>query len=293
MADAAFGAIELGGSKVLCAVGTPDAIRAEVRIPTTQPGDTLAAVERFFAPHRAAISAIGVAAFGPLELSPGPRFGALLRTPKPGWTGVPIAARLADALRLPVAIDTDVNAAVLAEQRLGAGEGEDPCVYVTVGTGIGVGVSIAGRPIHGLMHPELGHLPAPPLCDFPGICPFHGRCIEGVASAPAIAARAGTATEQLPDDHPVWALEARYLAHVLAASVLAYAPRRIVVGGGVLARTGLRAMVRAALVDTVAGYLPRPELTHEGVTAYVRAPRFENAGLIGAFLLAQGASSAN
>ena len=288
-----LGALELGGSKALCAVGSAREIVAELRVVTSSPEETLGQVVAFFARYRAELAALGIASFGPLELSASsPQFGSLLGTPKAGWSAVALASRFKDALAVPVAIDTDVNAAALAEQRLGAGQGKDPCVYVTVGTGIGVGVSIHGRPLHGLLHPELGHLPAAAYCDFAGVCPFHGRCVEGVASAPAIAARTGQAPATLSDDHPVWQLEARYLAQLLGACVLAYAPERIVLGGGVTARAGLLARVQQLLVRDLAGYLPRAELTSEGVTAYVRAPHFgQRAGLIGAFLLAEAALS--
>ena len=288
-----IGALELGGSKALCAIGSAQRIVAETRIPTTSPAETLPAVLAFFAAHRPTLRAIGVASFGPLELNPAsPAFGALLRSPKPGWSDVPILGMLASDLGLPVRIDTDVNAAALAEQKLGAGQGADPCAYITVGTGVGVGVRMNGRPIHGLLHPELGHLPAPSLCDFAGTCPFHGRCLEGVASAFALAQRAGKDPATLQDDDPVWELEARYLAHLLTAIVLAYAPRRIVLGGGVLARAGLLERVRASLIEQLAGYLPRHELTPEGVADYVRAPQFgQRAGLVGAFLLGESALS--
>ena len=296
MADvegALFGAIELGGSKVLCAIASRSRVLSEVRIPTGRPDATLRAIEDFLGPHRARLQGIGVAAFGPLELAPdSPDYGSLLTTPKAGWSGVALATRLHERLGAPVVVDTDVNAAALAEQRMTAGD--DPCVYVTVGTGVGVGVSIGGRGLHGMLHPELGHVPAPALCDFPGACPFHGRCIEGVASARALQQRTGSAPDALPDDHPVWALEAQYLAHLLATCVLAYAPRRIILGGGVLMRQGLLARVRAQLLALLGGYVPRAELTPEGVDAYVRAPSFgQRAGLMGAWLLAQQARTSD
>lgn len=291
-AAACFGAVELGGTKALCAVGTASRVVAETRVPTTSPAETLRAVCAFFAPHRQSLRSLGVASFGPLELTPGaPQHGALLRTPKPGWADVPLRETLAGQLGLPVAIDTDVNAAALAEQRLGAGQGADPCVYVTVGTGVGVGVSIDHQPLHGLLHPELGHLRAPDWCDFVGSCPFHGRCVEGLASAPALRARSGRAPEDLADDDPIWALSARYLGHLLATIVLAYAPRRIVLGGGVCERAGLLEHVRRELVLQLAGYLPRRELTTAGVDDYVRRPQLgQRAGLLGAFLLAEAAA---
>ncbi len=290
MARTLTGAIELGGTKALCAVGSSARAVIETRIPTTTPAQTLAAIESFFAPYRHELVALGIASFGPLELTPGPKLGTLLRTPKPGWEGTPLASRLSQYLSVPVRIDTDVNAAALAEQRLGAGRGANPCVYVTVGTGIGVGVSWNGALLHGLLHPELGHLPAPAWDDFKGVCPFHGRCLEGVASAPAIQARAGQAPDRIGAGDPLWDLEARYLAHLLATCVLAYAPQRIVLGGGVFERAGLLERVRPHLLKELAGYIPRSELSEAGVTDYVRRPHFgQRAGLIGAFLLGEDA----
>jgi fructokinase len=284
-----IGAIELGGTKALCAVGSSARAVIETRIPTSTPAQTLNAIETFFAPYRNELVALGIASFGPLELRrDAPGFGSLLRTPKPGWEGTPLAARLSQGLSVPVRIDTDVNAAALAEARLGAGLGADPVVYITVGTGLGVGVSIGGKPLHGLMHPELGHLPAPQWDDFEGVCPFHGRCLEGVASAPALQARAGQAPDRIGVADPIWDLEARYLAHLLTVCVLAYSPQRIVLGGGVFERAGLLERVRPHLLKELAGYLPRNELTDQGVTDYVRRPHFgQRAGLIGAFLLGE------
>jgi fructokinase len=287
--DAVYGALELGGSKALCALGSSREVLDETRIETTTPEATLAGIERFFAPHRARMRALGIASFGPLELDPNAReHGSMLNTPKRGWSGTPLHGRLQAALAKPVFIDTDVNAAALAEQALGSARGRDPCVYVTIGTGIGVGVRIAGAPLHGLLHPELGHLPAPAWDDFPGVCPFHGRCLEGVASAHALSVRSGRAPERLSDDDAVWALEARYLAHLLVACVLAYAPRAIVLGGGVSQRAGLIEQIRAHLLEALAGYIPRAELSPEGVARFVVPAHFgQRAGLVGAFLLAE------
>ncbi|MET0285982.1 MAG: ROK family protein [Polyangiales bacterium] len=283
-----IGAIELGGTKALCAVGSSARAVIETRIPTTTPAQTLSAIETFFAPYRHELVSLGIASFGPLELNAGPTFGSLLRTPKAGWEGTPLASRLSQYLSVPVRIDTDVNAAALAEQRLGAGRGADTCVYITVGTGLGVGVSIQGKPLHGLLHPELGHLPAPAWDEFEGVCPFHGRCLEGVASGPAIQARSGQPPDRLGTADPIWDLEARYLAHLLVVCVLAYAPQRIVLGGGVFERAGLLERVRPHLLKELAGYIPRSELSEQGVTDYVRRPHFgQRAGLIGAFLLGE------
>src|SRR5688500_5656056 len=257
MADGAarlVGGIEAGGTKVVCAVGTgPDDVRAEARVPTTTPAETLGRVVAFFAEQaaRAPLAALGVACFGPIDLDPrSPTFGWITTTPKPGWRDVDVVGPLRAALRVPVAFDTDVNAAALAEQRWGAGQRLGTLVYVTVGTGIGGGAVVDGRPLHGLVHPEMGHVRVPhdrARDPFDGICPAHGDCWEGLATAPAIAARWGRPPETLPDDHPAWALEARYLALGLANLVLTLSPERVVLGGGVMARAALYPLVRAGV----------------------------------------------
>jgi fructokinase len=286
---ALLGAIEGGGSKFLCAVGSaPDAIVARCRIPTSTPEQTLAAVAAFFAPYRAQLAALGICCFGPLELDPaaGEAFGGLLETPKLGWSRAPVRARLAAELQLPIAIDTDVNGAALAEQQLGAARDVDPVVYITVGTGVGVGVVIGNEPLHGLMHPELGHMRAYDP-GFAGSCPFHGSCVEGLVSAPALRARVGCEPESLTDDHPVWDSTVRTLGALLHTVVLAYAPRRIVLGGGVLSRPSLLPRLRSELVRSLAGYVPRSELGPAGMDSYLVAAQLgQEAGLAGGFCLA-------
>jgi fructokinase len=284
-------AVEGGGTKFLCAVGDgPDRVAHRTRIDTTTPDETLARVVDFLRPHRP--TRLGVATFGPLELrASAAGYGSILTTPKPGWTGVPILARLEGALGVEVAIDTDVNAAALAEQRWGAAQGADPVVYVTVGTGVGGGAVVHGRPLHGLLHPEMGHVPVPRLDiggrpdPFEGACPFHGRCLEGVASGTALRARVGGDPERLSDDDPVWDLTARYLAHGLAAMALVLAPERLVLGGGVMARPGLHARVQEHLRSVLADYIPRRE-AGEAMDLWLVAPALPDPGLWGAFALA-------
>ncbi len=281
-----LGAVELGGTKVVCAVGDAhDRIYAETRIETRDPTATLRDVLAFFAPHRGTLSALGVAAFGPIELE-GAGAGTLLETPKLAWRGTPLRRALHDALGVAIHIDTDVNAAALGEQRFGAGDGADPCVYITVGTGIGVGVVIDGKPLHGLLHPELGHMPARAAEGFAGVCPYHGACIEGVASAPALRAQLGFDPADAEDDDPVWDREAEQLAALVATCVLAYAPRRVLLGGGVLERPALLDKTRAATLRALNGYLARPALSPAGIASFLVAPRHGlRAGLVGAFAL--------
>jgi fructokinase len=285
-------AVEGGGTKFLCAVGTgPHHVVDRIRIDTSTPDETLGRVVDFLRPH--APERIGVAMFGPLELrTTGPRRGATLITPKAGWSSVPVRERLAEALGADVAIDTDVNAAALAEARWGAAQGADPVVYVTVGTGVGGGAVVHGRPLHGLMHPEMGHVPVPRLAladgtpdPFPGACPFHGRCLEGVASGSALQARRGGEGGAHPDGDPVWDLTAAYLAHGLAAVTLILSPERLVLGGGVMAQPGLHGRVRHHLAAVLAGYVPRPEVG-EDMDQWLLPPALPDPGLAGAFALA-------
>ena len=293
----ATGGIEVGGTKTVCAVGSgPEEVRAEIRVPTTTPRETLERVIAFFAAEaaRTPLAALGVGSFGPIDLDPrSPAFGRITTTPKPGWRDVDILGPLHAALGVPVAFDTDVNAAALAEQRWGAGRGLGTLLYVTVGTGIGGGVVVDGRPLHGLIHPEMGHLRVPhdrARDPFDGVCPAHGDCWEGLATAPAIAARWGEAPEALPDDHPAWALEAHYLALGVTNLVLALSPERVVLGGGVMARAALYPLVRAGVRDLLGGYLVSPALGG-GLERYIVPPALgDRAGVLGAIALAQTAA---
>ena len=217
----------------------------------------------------------------------------MLPTPKPGWSGAPVVAAITAGLDVPVAVDTDVNGAALAEYRWGAAQGYDPALYVTVGTGIGGGVIIGGAPLHGLLHPEMGHIAVPRARDaagnrdeFAGICPFHGDCMEGMAAGGALAARVGRSADDLAPDDPVWELEAHYLAAGLAQHVLVLSPQRIVLGGGVLQQEHLLPRIHAALRAQLRSYIARPQVDAD-VSSYVVAPHFgDEAGLAGAFALA-------
>jgi fructokinase len=292
---ACVGGVETGGSKTACAIGSgPEDVRAETSFATTTPAETLGRAVDFFRAHQARMpcAAIGIASFGPLDLDPvSPTLGFLTATPKAAWSHVDVAGTVRRALALPVGIDTDVNAAALAEHRWGAGVGDDPLVYVTVGTGIGGGVVVAGRPLHGLVHPEMGHMRVPRDAGDPfrGTCPFHADCLEGLASGPAILARRGLPAEALPDDDPVWAVEARYLASGLVNVITVLSPRRIVVSGGVMRHPGLLHDVRTEVRRLLAGYVGTPAIV-EAIEAYIVAPGLgERAGVLGALALAQDA----
>jgi fructokinase len=292
--DRLFGGIEAGGTKWLCVVGRGADVHAERRVPTTTPGPTLDAVVRFFREQQAALGPIagfGIGSFGPVDLRPGsPRFGSIAATPKPGWAGTDVIGAFTRAFGVPVAFDTDVNAAAVGEWRYGAAQQLDTFLYLTVGTGIGGGGMVRGQLMHGLVHPEMGHVRVPHdgVADaFPGVCPFHGDCLEGLASGPAMAARWGVSPDALPPDHPAWALEARYLALALHGLVCTISPQRIVVGGGVMEQPQLLPLVRADLGRLLNGYIQAPELV-TGLDQYVVPPSLgRRSGVIGALAMAE------
>ncbi len=285
-------AIEAGGTKFVCGVGDAAGSRETARIATRDPDATLADVVAFLAravDRHGPIAAIGIGSFGPLQLDPAaPDFGRITTTPKPGWQGADMPARLRAALGVPVAIDTDVNAAALAEAAHGAGRGARSLAYVTVGTGIGVGLAMDGRPVHGLGHPEAGHLLLRRHADhgdFAGICPYHGDCLEGLASGPAIIAAWGGSLATLPAGHPAWTVQADYLGQLCATLILVAAPEHIVLGGGVLSQPSLLDAARARTRERLAGYCAA--WTDEAFATRITAPGCtEPPGLTGAYMLA-------
>jgi fructokinase len=286
-----YGGIELGGTKVVCAVGRgPDEIAERARFPTTSPDETLGRTIDFLRPFRGSLRAVGIGAFGPLDLDPASAtYGALTTTPKPGWQGAPVKGRIEDALGVPATIETDVSAAAVGEWRWGSAQAVETVAYVTVGTGIGAGLLVAGHLYRGLSHPEFGHVPVPrePSDDFRGACPFHGACLEGLAAGPAIASRWQTAPELLPPDHPAWNLEAAYLGAGLAGLVLTLSPGRIVLGGGVMTVPVLLDRVRHRLREWLGGYLAVAPLDGP-LDDYLVPPALgPDAGVLGAIALAQ------
>lgn len=289
-----LGGVELGGTKVVCAVGLDGVPEREERIPTGEPEETLARVEAFLR-EVGPPSAVGVGSFGPVELRPGhPRFGRITTTPKPGWAGVDVAGRLGRALGVPVAFETDVGAAAVGEGRLGAARGLHTFAYLTVGTGIGGGVVAGGRLLHGLGHPEIGHVPVPrePGDEaFASVCPFHPDCLEGLASGPSLAARFGRPAEELggPELDRAVELAAGYVASGLRALVYVLAPERIVIGGGVSGLPGLVDRVAALLPARLGRYPGLPEHSSGFVVPAMLGAR---AGIAGALLLAQDLAAA-
>jgi fructokinase len=258
--------VELGGTKCVCLLGHgPDAVIDRRRIATGAPEPTMAAIEAALDEWQAApraFAALGIAAFGPIDIDPAsPKWGHVAATPKPGWRGVDLAGRLLRRYRVPTGFDTDVDGAALAEGRWGAARGLDAFAYVTVGTGIGAGLVSQGRPVVGFSHGEAGHIRIARAAgdDWPGACPFHGGCVEGLASGPAIAARIGRPAAEAAADDPVWPLVAHALAQLCHSLALIAAPRKILFGGGVMdAQPQLFPMIRESLRRSVAGYIDLP-----------------------------------
>lgn len=282
-----LGAVEAGGTKFRGAVVSADMTVVEsVRVPTTDPDTTLAAVAAFFADAQP-VAALGVASFGPVDLDPdSPGYGALVGTPKPGWSHSPILGRLADAVGVPAAVQTDVEAAAVAEQVLGPEPRPRRLAYVTVGTGIGAAVAVDGEPWRERRHSELGHIPARRAAgdDYPGNCPFHRDCLEGMACGPAMAERWGVDPAQAGGRDDVWQLEAAYLAQLVRVLVYSFAPDRIVFGGGVGSRPGLAEMIRAESRADLGGYADYSV----GDDGFVAAPALgDDSGLLGAALAAR------
>ncbi|HXV43737.1 MAG TPA: ROK family protein [Anaerolineae bacterium] len=289
-----FGGIEAGGTKFVCAVGTgPDDVRAETRFPTTTPQETIGQAIAFFTEQarKEPLAAIGIASFGPVDPNPAaPTFGYITTTPKPGWANTDLAGQIGRALGVPVGFDTDVNGAALGEQRWGAAQGLDTFIYLTIGTGLGGGGLVNGRLMHGLIHPEMGHVRLPhdwAADPFAGACPYHGDCLEGMAAGPAMEKRWGQRAETLPADHPAWALEAHYLALGLVNFICTLSPQRIIMGGGVMAQPQLFPLIRRKTQELLNGYVQSPEILTR-IDQYIVPPGLGNrAGVLGAIALAE------
>jgi fructokinase len=289
-----FGGIEGGGTKFVCAVGSgPDNILSEVRFPTTTPQETLTQVIDFFKQQEinfGRLSSIGFACFGPLDPKlDSPTYGQILPTTKPNWTGADVVGMLRSAFEIPICFDTDVNGAALGESKWGNARGLDTFIYLTIGTGIGGGAYVEGKLLHGLIHPEMGHIPVPhdrSRDPFQGACPFHGDCFEGLACGVAIEKRWGQRGDTLPADHPAWDLEAEYVANALASYSYTLSPQRIIIGGGVGQLPHLLSRVRQRTQDLINGYI-QSSFILENIESYIVPPGLGNrAGVLGALALA-------
>jgi fructokinase len=286
-----YGGVEAGGTKWVCGIGTgPDDLHALETFPTTTPAETLARTAEFFKKN-GGVSAVGVGSFGPIDL----RAGRITTTPKSGWGNTDVVSVLRDALGVPVAFDTDVNAAALGEGRWGAAIGLDTFCYFTVGTGIGGGVIAGGQVVHGLLHPEVGHMLIPhdrTRDPFAGACPYHGDCFEGLASGSAVTRRWGQRSDELGDRPEVWELEAEYLALGVVNVICVVSPQRVILGGGVMKQPSLLPLVRVRTLELLNGYISTPELA-EGLDEYIVGPALgDRAGVLGAIELARIAHQA-
>jgi fructokinase len=282
-----IGAIEAGGTKIVCGIGNEEGVIEErVSFPTETPIPTMERIVDYFKNKR--IDAIGIGCFGPIDLDPSSStYGYVTTTPKPGWSGFDFLGTLKRAFDVPFGWDTDVNAAALGEAMWGAATGLDSCVYYTIGTGIGVGVFAEGKLIHGLVHPEGGHiLPRRHKDDlFEGICPYHGDCLEGMASGPAIEKRWGVRGSELSADHPGWAMEAYYIAQAVAGTILLLSPKKVILGGGVMHQRQLFPMIRDEVRKLLNGYVISDEILTR-IDHYIVPPGLgDNSGLCGALAL--------
>lgn len=285
-----YGGIEAGGTKFVCAVGTSPTDLRQVRFPTTTPDETIQRVIDFFRAQEP-VAAIGIGSFGPIDIHRTSKtWGYITTTPKPGWANIDLAGVIARALNVPVEFDTDVNAAALGEHRWGAAQGLDSFIYLTIGTGIGGGGLVDGKLLHGLIHPEMGHIRLPhdwARDSFPGICPFHGDCFEGLASGPALEKRWGQRGETLPAHHPAWELEAHYIALALANYVCVLSPQRIILGGGVMEQGQLISLIRTEVQRVLNGYVQANEILNR-INEYIISPGLgKRAGVLGAIALAE------
>lgn len=288
-----LGAIEAGGTKFICGRGTAPENVSIVQIPTSTPAATIKATLNFFRSSPQPIQAVGIGSFGPVDLHPeSPTFGHITSTPKPGWRNFNLAGTIAETMGVPVGFDTDVNAAALGEARWGAAAGLTDFIYLTVGTGIGGGAVVNGSVLHGLVHAEMGHIRVPhnlALDPFAGSCPFHGDCLEGLASGPAIQARWGASPDQLPANHEAWQLEAYYLALGLVSWICTLSPQRIVIGGGIMQQPHLFPLIRKEVNSLLNGYIQARELM-DHLDAYIVPPKLDKrSGVLGSLILAEEA----
>lgn len=282
-----IGAIEGGGTKFVCGIGNEHGvIEDRISFPTERPEKVMEQITAYFKDKN--VEAIGIGTFGPIDLDPASAtYGVVTTTPKPGWSGFPFLEAMKREFGVPLGWDTDVNAAAYGEAVWGAAAGLDSCVYYTVGTGIGVGVYSEGKLVHGLVHPEGGHiLPRRhPEDKYEGFCPYHGDCLEGVAAGPAIEKRWGVKGSELPEDHPAWALEAYYIGQAVASTVLMLSPKRVILGGGVMHQKQLLPMIRAEVKSNLNGYVSAAALL-DGIDEYIVSPGLgDNAALCGSLAL--------
>jgi len=286
-----IGAIEAGGTKFVCGIGNERGeIEDRVSFPTETPDKTLRQVIDYFQGKN--VEAIGIGTFGPIDIDPSsPTYGYVTTTPKPGWANFDFLGEMKRAFDVPYGWDTDVNAAAFGEATWGAAQGLDSCLYYTIGTGVGVGVYAEGKLVHGLVHPEGGHVLTRrhPEDTFEGACPYHGDCLEGMAAGPALEKRWGVKGAELGTDHPAWGIEAFYIAQAVAGAILLLSPKKVILGGGVMKQEQLFPLVRAEVRRLLNGYVQAKAVT-EHIDSYIVPPGLgDNAGLSGAVALGRAA----
>lgn len=286
-----LGAIEAGGTKFVVAIGDENGnILERTSFPTTTPEETIKNIFKFFDEKN--IDALGLGCFGPIDPDlNSPTYGYITTTPKSGWENFNIIGSLQEHYpNLPIGFDTDVNGAVLGEVYFGSAKGLENALYLTIGTGIGGGAIVEGNLVHGLLHPEMGHMMLIVREDdkYQGKCPYHKTCFEGLASGPAIEERWGIKGSEIPVDHPAWDLEAWYIAQALAIYVLTLSPKKIILGGGVMYQQQLFPLIRKYLQERLNGYIQKDEITSTKINDYIVYPGLgDNAGICGALALAK------
>lgn len=290
-----YGGIEAGGTKFVCVIANgPDDILEEIRIPTTYPPETIEKVISFFEQtiqhHNINLVSLGIGCFGPIDLNPfSQTYGYITTTPKPGWKNANLLQPIRDSLNVPTAFDTDVNVAALGEGKWGSAQNLDDFLYFTIGTGVGGGAIINSKPLHGLVHPEMGHilLNQNNSDKYAGKCPYHQNCFEGLASGPSIKERWGISAEDLDDHHPAWELEADYIAQAMCDFICSFSPKRIILGGGVMQKKFLYPLIREKTQQYLNGYV-QSEMITSRMNEYIVPPGLGNqAGMLGAIALAQ------
>ncbi|WP_256761668.1 ROK family protein [Cohnella sp. WQ 127256] len=283
-----IGAVEAGGTKFVCGIGNEKGeVLERISFPTEQPEKTLAQVIDYFRDKQ--VEAIGIGSFGPINIDrTHPQYGSVTTTPKPGWANYPVLPELKKVFNVPFGWDTDVNAAALGEATWGAAKGMDSCLYYTFGTGVGVGVFAEGNMVHGLVHPEGGHVLTRrhPADTYEGKCPYHGDCLEGMAAGPAIEARWKVKGSELPVDHQAWEMQAFYIGQALASAILLLSPKKIILGGGVMHQMQLFPLIREQVRNNLKGYVVSSALEAGGIDDYIVPPGLgDNAGLSGSIAL--------
>jgi len=291
-----YGGIEAGGTKFVCVISSgPKNVLAETRFPTGSPDETIQRAITFFnnktSELNISLRSLGIGCFGPINLDKNSsNYGYITSTPKPGWQNINIVEPFKESLHIPIAFDTDVNAAAIGEGIWGAAKNIDNFIYFTIGTGIGGGSITNGLPVHGLIHPEMGHIRLvqnKQIDPYKGKCPYHDCCFEGLASGPAIEERWGIPAVLLPSDHPAWELESDYIAQAMSNFIFSFSPQKIILGGGVMQQSQLFSMIRIKTLQYLNGYVQSSEILNH-IDQYIVPPALGNsAGMFGAIAMAK------